>query len=605
LICSLRIGDRVVSLCDDGLLVAEYALFEPHEAVLHATDPVSVREAGYMTTAARALERLAREGVTPELAEDAAKALGHDVIVAYGRGEAARALGGKQLLGPQELFDGAVFRAATRVYEGMWLDLRALSRTMGMPDAPLLLQALHLASALSEVAPGTPLHLSTAGATRDRRPAERTFQRPSFDAVGNVPDVLRGLGHLATPVTVDMAREAKLQPALLARVRERLAAETSVEARTRLSVIERTLAERTATAPSGPMGDSELRDIERRIDSGQSAGIEERLDRLEAKRGSVAGIRYLRARLALLKGERPPRYIAQELTELAEIDHGFHEAALGAARTWLAAGEEAHARYFAHQLADDPTAKDSERIVAMEILNTTEETNKSDIPPPIVALVEPMPPRIPPRPRVPNLGNVPPPGPLPPALSAPPPPVMYGVPQLPPRAEATPARTRPQRYDPELVESLTLPYGSAEEDLAPDQRPTTPAQARVAMTRLARDLARDYRLWYGRTLRCDISAIDSMQQHLLARFTGAPIEDPAVAWELRRHGALLSEIVARSLGGAWADVGPSEPGYWVMVVPPAVRTCPIGRVYRFVSLGRQERDLVSHFLALDSASRRG
>lgn len=633
LICSLRIGERVVSLCDDGLLVAEYVLFDAHEAVLHATDPVSVREAGYMTTAEKALARLAREGVTPELAEEAAKALGRDAVVAYGRGEVARALGGKQLLGPHELFDGAVYRAATRVYEGMWLDLRALSRAMGMPDAPLLLQALHLAAALSEVAGTTPLHLSTAGATRDRRPAERTFQRPSFDAVGNVPDVLRGLGPLATPVTVDMAREARLQPALLARVRERLATETKVDARTRLSVIERALAERTTTASSGPMGDSELRDIERQIDAGDPKGVDERLDRLEAKRGSVAGIRYLRARLALLRGERPPRYIAQELTELAEIDHGFHEAALGAARTWLAAGEEAHARYFAHQLVDDPTAKDSERVVALEILDTTHRTNESDIPPPIAALVEPMPAParpsggrppsadltgIPRWPRVPNLGNVPPPAALPPALSVPPPPVTYGVPvppqdvrargELParsdPPAPGREGRARP-RYDPELVESLALPYGSSEEDLAPDQRPTTPAQARVAMTRLARDLARDYRLWYGRTLRCDIQAVDMMQQHLLGRLTGAPIEDPAVAWELRRHGALLSEIVARNLGAAWADVGPSEPGYWVMVVPPSVRTCPIGRVYRFVSLGRQERDLVSHFLALDAAARRG
>lgn len=625
----MRIGDRVVSLCDDGLLVAEYVLFDPSEAVLHATDPVSVREAGYMTTAARALERLAREGVTPELADDAARALGRDAVVAYGRGEVARALAGRQLLGPHELFDGAVYRAATRVYEGMWLDLRSLSRAMAVPDAPMLLQALHLAAALAEVAGETPLHLSTAGATRERRPSERTFQRPSFDAVGNVPDVLRGLGPLASPVTVDMAREARMQPALLARVRERLAAETRGDARTRLSVIERALAARTA--PQGPMGDTELRAIERQIDGGDPTGLDQRLDQLEATRGSISGVRYLRARLALLRGERPPRYIAQELTELAEIDHGFHEAALGAARTWLAAGEEAHARYFAHQLVDDPSTRDAERLVALEILNTTPATKRSDIPPPIQEAEPPVPEvqavpappahmtrrmsppvnptrrmsppahatrRMTPRPpRVPNLGDVPPPAALPPAMSAPPPPLMFGP-------SETAARIRP-RYDPELVESLALPYGSTEEDLAHGRRPTTPAEARIAMTRLARDLARDYRLWYARTIRCDIMAIDMMQQHLLSRFSGAAIEDSVVAWELRRHGALLSEIVARCLGGDWVDVGPSEPGYWVMSVPPAVRTCPIGRVYRFVALGRQERDLVDHFLALDAASRRG
>ena len=64
-----------------------------------------------------------------------------------------------------------------------------------------------------------------------------------------------------------------------------------------------------------------------------------------------------------------------------------------------------------------------------------------------------------------------------------------------------------------------------------------------------------------------------------------------MAWELRRHGALLSEVIARKLGGTWVDVGPSEPGYWAMLVSPGMRTHPIGRVYRFVSLGQRERDL--------------
>jgi hypothetical protein len=125
------------------------------------------------------------------------------------------------------------------------------------------------------------------------------------------------------------------------------------------------------------------------------------------------------------------------------------------------------------------------------------------------------------------------------------------------------------------------------------------------MTRLARDLARDYRLWYRRTMRCDVASIDAMQQHLRSRYVGAPIGDDAVAWELRRHGALLSEILARALGGLWLDVTPSEPGYWTMMVPPAVRTCPIGRVYRFLALGRQQRDLVGYYAALEDAARHG
>jgi hypothetical protein len=605
-VTSLRIGERVVSICDDGLLVAEYGLFEASDAVLHSTDPVTVREAGYMTTAQRGLARLALAGVTPELAEDAARAMPPEVIVAYGRGEATRGLAGRRLLGAHELFDGAVFRAGARppLYEGMWLDLRALTAAMEMHDAALLLQALHLAAALAEVAGTTPVHLSTSTATAGRRPGERTFHSATFDGVGNVPDVLHGLGPRATPVTVDMVREARLLPALVARVRERLVEASAPGARARLSALEQDLA-RHAAKSAGPLANAELRAIERQIDRGDPKGVDEHLDRLEASHGSVPAIRYLRARAALLRGERPPRYVAQELSELAEIDHGFHEAALSAARTWLAAGEEAHARYFAHRLAEDPSADDSKRIVAMEILQTTPETKQSRIPPRLPpaepaeaeAQLEPPDARIPTArvPMFPALGDVPPPGVLPPSMSNAPPPV---------RPVARPERPR-TRYDPELVEPLGLPPGSTEDDLPADDRPATPAQARIAMTRLARDLARDYRLWYGRTLRCDINAIDAMQQHLRSRFTGAAIDDPAVAWELRRHGALLSEIVARSLGGAWTDVGATEPGYWVMTLPQGVRTCPIGRVYRFVSLGRQERDLVGHYLALEEQVRRG
>jgi hypothetical protein len=127
------------------------------------------------------------------------------------------------------------------------------------------------------------------------------------------------------------------------------------------------------------------------------------------------------------------------------------------------------------------------------------------------------------------------------------------------------------RYDPELVESLALPAAATEASLGTNDLPKTPIEARVTMTRLSRDLARDYRLWYGKSLRCNVLAVDAMQQHLAHRFAGAPISDAGVAWELRRHGALLSEIFARGLGGVWVDIGPSEPGYWAMLLQPSLR----------------------------------
>lgn len=120
------------------------------------------------------------------------------------------------------------------------------------------------------------------------------------------------------------------------------------------------------------------------------------------------------------------------------------------------------------------------------------------------------------------------------------------------------------------------------------------------MTRLARSLARDYRLWYGTTLRCNVLAVDAMQRHLAQRYAGAVLSDPKVEAELQRHGALLSEILARMLGAEWVDIGPTEPGYWAMGVASAMRCWPIGRVYRFVALGRNERDLVSYYLDIEA-----
>jgi hypothetical protein len=158
-------------------------------------------------------------------------------------------------------------------------------------------------------------------------------------------------------------------------------------------------------------------------------------------------------------------------------------------------------------------------------------------------------------------------------------------------------------YDPELVESLALPLDATEEVLAIGDWPTTRIQVRVAMTRLARSLARDYRLWYGTTLRCNVLAVDAMQRHLAQRYAGAVLADPKVESELQRHGALLSEILARALGADWVDIAPTEPGYWAMRVPPSTRCWPIGRVYRFVALGHRERDLVSYYLDLEARSR--
>jgi hypothetical protein len=596
-ISSLRLGERVVARCGDGLVAAENTLFDAKDTLLRTTDPKTMQEAGFMTTAREALGRLAMAGVTPEFAEDAARALSPEVARSFARGETARAVSPR--LGPHELFDGAVYSASAQRYEGVWLDLRALSAELVLPSAPVVLQALHLAAALAEVPPTTPLLLSTSAT---RRPSERTHYRMILEGTRWLLEALRRLGPNPRPQDGHSTNDERVRQVLLARIRERATLDASPALHQHLADLESAVA--AGTAPVGPIADAELATIERQLASGDFRGVDRRVDQIERARGVSLGTRYLRAHAALLRGDEAPHSVAAAFSKLADEDGRFHEAAILAARAWLAAGDPARARHHARRIVEDAGASDGERLLALEILESTSSTAESMAPPPVF-VVEPegalshvsrMPlARVP---LYPTLGEMPSPQEIPAPQTQPPPPV-YAM-----TSERGIVRSmRPRAYDPELVESLALPMGASESALGVNELPTNPLQARVAMTRLARDLARDYRLWYAKTLRCDVMAVESMQQHLANRFAGAPIAEPAVAWELRRHGALLSEIAARSLGGDWVDVGPTEPGYWAMQIPPATRTWPIGRVYRYVSLGNRERDLVSYFLDLEARSR--
>ncbi len=609
---TLRLGERVLVRCDDGLLVTEYVLFDSTDIVLRATDPVTVRETGYITTARDALERLARASVTPALAEDAARSMPNEVIGTFGRSGALGSIAPR--LGACELFDGAVYRASNQTYEGAWLDLRSLAEALGRGRVSSALQALHLAAALSEVNPNTPLHLSTANATRDRRPGERTHRRVPLDGVSDLPDALRRLTPNPRHGNTDAQRDRLIRDALLARVRERGSADAAPQLREHLASLEGALAA-AETRPVGPLSDPELWAIEKQLATGDADGVPQRLDELERSQGSTAALRYLRARAALVGGAAPPSSVAQTLSVLANEDRNFHEAELGAARAWLAAGEDASARHFARWLAEDASASESERVVALEILDATSSSMRSQAPPPVgprdvtapsdgvvhaAVLVgaDDLP-------HLPPVESAGPPGPPPPGASLPP--VMtVPPPAREPRDGAQADRTVAgrARYEPELVEALALPMGATEEVLAIGDWPTTAIQARTAMTRLARSLARDYRLWYGATLRCNVLAVDAMQRHLAQRYAGATLDDPTVDSELQRHGARLSESLARRLGAEWVDIAPTEPGYWAMFVAPSTRCWPIGRVYRFVSLGHRERDLVSYFLDVEARTRR-
>jgi hypothetical protein len=182
---------------------------------------------------------------------------------------------------------------------------------------------------------------------------------------------------------------------------------------------------------------------------------------------------------------------------------------------------------------------------------------------------------------------------LPPFKTEQPAPLLPRAPLLP-KSDATD----------ELAEHLSLPPGVSTE-VKPDSLPTSILEARVQFTLLARELGLDYRLRRGIELRSDVSGIEAMQAVLLESFPDHVIRTPEEAHEVRRHGALLAEILARRLDAEWMDISPEDVGRWAMIVPPDTRVWPFGRIARLIQMGHKERDLVSYFLELQGrASRR-
>jgi hypothetical protein len=165
------------------------------------------------------------------------------------------------------------------------------------------------------------------------------------------------------------------------------------------------------------------------------------------------------------------------------------------------------------------------------------------------------------------------------------------------------ARRRALRRAPEPLETLPLPAGLAESMLPTGLRPSGAPQTRVAIVRVARELARQYREARGCMLRTDAASVERMQRHLLAQATevlAGRTDARALAPEVVRHGVVLGEIVARALGATWTDLAGDRPGTWQLVVPPGTLVCPVARVHRFLLRRNREQDLVGFFLELAS-----
>ena len=116
---------------------------------------------------------------------------------------------------------------------------------------------------------------------------------------------------------------------------------------------------------------------------------------------------------------------------------------------------------------------------------------------------------------------------------------------------------------------------------------------------LSRALGERYRQ-RGVELRADVSGIEAMQSYLFEAFPNHSVASAEDVRVVQEHGAFLSEILARVLDAEWVDMESKEVGHWAMVVPPATRVWPFGRVMRLISMGHRERDLVSYYLELAS-----
>ena len=545
---TLAIGDWIVARTDQGLLDVEYALFDASDVLLAASPGLGVREQGYLTTASIAMRRLESGGLTEDVGDTALRALGS----LEGLARTASVARIASQLRPGDAFQGNVLTNAKRRYVGLWLDLDGVAAGCESENTAASMQLVHLAAVLAEVPEDTPVRMLTDA--EQTRANQRTWRRVSFSHVRELPNVL---ATMRRPSATRVATEAEVEAEIVQDLRARAALSRE---RPRLHALASALSKRPSSQP--PPGPPDLIVT----------------DRVEYE--PVPLIDELRSHTELLHGETHLRDVAKFLTAMASGEAPPSELAILASRAWLASGELGYARYFARRVTEDRAASQGARVAAIELLESTTKTNESMKPPPvqsvvpispIVMLNEP----IPPPPRAPAGASLPP---TPEAAPPMPAPAMTRI---------EPLKERPRV---EVVETMSTPEGN---------------EVRLHMTQLARELARDYRLSYGVTLKTDPIAIEAMQRHLRRRVGDAKTDERrrGIETELTRHGALLSEILARTLGAQWIDTTGDEPGRFSMMVPPSTRVWPIGRVYRFFEQGPRESDLVAFYFELEKSTR--
>jgi hypothetical protein len=619
----------LVTAVNGGTFEAEYALFDPGDIELSAMGPGTIRETGYRTTVGEARSRLANLGFTRERADEAVAAAKPWIARTYARGAAVRRIVDR--LDAAELFDGLSYDPASERYVGAWLDLPALAGALAADLDPArastLMQALHLTALLAERPEDEPLWLATAELTALRRPGERTFKRM---ALKPPQGLTLALGALKRTRELEGPETGPGRQEILAWLRARLRRAPATCA-ARFAAIETALGAREPPT-RGPLADAELWALETKLSSGETDGVVERLETIERRRGRLPATAYLRARVALMAGTEEPRAIAERVSALSTSMSAFHELQLLSAQAWAGAGDVRRAHAFARDLLENTMACDSLRMHAREVLDATGRATtapeggipfipKPPLPPSGTALdvLESEAPLGDRRRLADSAATGSPTGSVGPTrdrarLGGDGPRTLVLDPSLPPfrvelRADPLESTTPERTIDAETVEKLSLPPHTQGEPPPHDEPPRTPSAARLICTYLARELGRELRMRHNVELRSDVDGLELTQRCLREALTGERVRTAEDEREVMRHGAFVSELLARRLGARWVDLESPDPSRWAMLVPSRLRpdeVCrvwPFGRVLRFVALRHKERDLVSYYLQLEAQAR--
>lgn len=439
----LLVDDRVV-LRATAPPDAEYALFDPSEIELRATEPGRVREHSYQTTVGAARARLEQVGATPALARECGLAMQPVLSAAYARGGAVQRLAA--YLGPLELFQSSLFDAATQTYRGVFLDLPTLAFDLGIPAANVALQLLYLATLLEHERSDATVILSTEGWTKQSKPGHRTYRRPNVATLRELEEAIADLVRVdPKPLVTEQLPRADV----IAFVRSRIDGATDDDTRALYTSLERFVSVREKPE-RGPLSDPELWSVETTLDSGLYDNVLAVLDRIEEQRGRTPGTTYLRARASLAMRLEPAKLVAERVSALSLSMTNFQELALLAAEAWLEAGDPRRAVPYARDLVDAPGIDEGLLLRAQRILaravgaapdrrktltDTLASAMPASQPPPPVVAAPPAPPTPEPISELDFGLDLPPPPPVPPVA-----PVAMAPPSPPPPKPTVAAR---------------------------------------------------------------------------------------------------------------------------------------------------------------------